>query len=87
MTHQHPLRSVEISVYQRIEGNGPAFKASYGDPKRFPIFFRGDTADEARDSAQQFAAEAVAKNEAAFIARAIANDKARAAREAKGAAQ
>lgn len=87
MTEQHPMRDVEISVYHRIEGDGPAFKASYGDPKRMPIFFAGDTAEDARAQAQRFADDAVAKNEASFLARAAAIEKGRAAREVREASK
>ena len=83
---KHPMRDIDISVYQRIEGDGPAFKASYGNPKRYPIFFPGDTAEAARDAARAFADEAVAKNEAALIVMAQAAEKARAARNAKAKA-
>ena len=86
MSH-HPMRDIQISVYQRIEGSGPAFKASYGDHRTYPIFFPADTAEAARASAQAFADEAIAKHEAAFIARAEAIEKARQTRISKEATE
>jgi hypothetical protein len=84
---KHPLRDVEISLYQLVSGNGPAFKASYGDTKKMPIFFPGDTAEAALSSAKAFAADAIEKHEASLIARKEAQAKAKAARDAKKAAE
>jgi hypothetical protein len=80
---EHPLRNIEICVFQRIEGTGPAFIAKFEPFKEYPIFFTGATADAARQSARDFADDTVAKNEAAFLVRQAAIDKARAARAAK----
>jgi len=80
---EHPLRNIEICVFQRIEGRGPAFIAKFEPFKEYPIFFTGATADAARQSARDFADDAVAKNEAAFLARQAAVKKARATRASK----
>lgn len=85
---EHPLRNIGIAVYERIEGDGPGFIAKFEPFKEYPIFFTGATADAARQSALDFANDAVAKNEATFLARRAAIEKARAARAAKmGAAE
>jgi hypothetical protein len=72
-----------VTVFQRIEGDGPAFIAKFEPFKEYPIFFTGTTADAARESARKFAADAVAKNEATFLARQAAMEKARITRNAK----
>lgn len=80
---QHPMRDIPITVFQRIEGDGPTFIAKFEPFKEYPIFFTGDTADDARMIARQFAEDAVAKNEAKFLSRLVALEKARAARSKK----
>jgi hypothetical protein len=80
---KHPMRDIAVAVFQRIEGDGPAFIAKFEPFKEYPIFFTGTTADAARESASQFAAEAVAKNEATFLARQASMEKARITRNAK----
>jgi hypothetical protein len=79
----HPLRNIGIAVFERIEGEGPAFIAKLEPFKEYPIFFTGPTADAARQSARDFADDAVAKNEATFLARQAAMEKARITRAAK----
>ena len=80
---QHPMRDIPITIFWRIEGDGPTFIAKFEPFKEYPIFFTGDTADEARKSARQFAEDAVAKNEANYISRLVALEKARATRKKK----
>ena len=80
---QHPMRDIPITIFQRIEGDGPTFIAKFEPFKEYPIFFTGDTADDARKSARQFAEDAVSKNEAKFISRQLALEKSRATREKK----
>ena len=80
---KHPMRDIAVTVFQRIEGDGPAFIAKFEPFREYPIFFTGPTADAARESARQFADDAVAKNEAAFLARQEATEKARITRNAK----
>jgi hypothetical protein len=77
------MRDIPITVFQRIEGDGPTFIAKFEPFKEYPIFFTGDTADDARMIARQFAEDAVAKNEAKFLSRLVALEKARAARSKK----
>ena len=86
MNTKHPMRDIAVAVFQRIEGDGPAFIAKFEPFKEYPIFFIGQTADAARETARNFAEDAVAKNEAAFIARQAAIEKGRSARAAKKAA-
>ena len=83
MSIEHPMRNIAVAVFQRIEGDGPAFIAKFEPFKEYPIFFTGSTADAARTAARDLAEDAVAKNEAAFIARQAAVEKGRAARAAK----
>ena len=74
---QHPMRDILVTVFQRIEGEGPSYIAKFEPFKEYPIFFIGDTADDARMSARHFAEDAVAKNEQKFLNRKAAMDKAR----------
>jgi len=83
MIDKHPMRDIPITIFQRIEGDGPAFISKFEPFKEYPIFFTGTTADEVRKSAKDFAEEAVAKNEEKFLARQVALEKARAARAKK----
>ena len=78
---QHPMRDIPITIFQRIEGNGPNFIAKFESSKDYPIFFNGDTAEDARMIARQFADDAVAKNEANYLSRLVALEKSRATRE------
>jgi len=83
MTDKHPMRDIPVTIFQRIEGDGPAFISKFEPFKEYPIFFTGTTADEVRKSAKDFAEDAVAKNEAKFISRQLALEKSRATREKK----
>ena len=74
---QHPMRDIPVTVFQRIEGEGPSYIAKFEPFKEYPIFFVGDTADDARMSARHFAEDAVAKNEQKFLTRKAALDKSR----------
>ena len=80
---QHPMRDIPITVFQRIEGDGPDFIAKFEPFKEYPIFFTGNTAEDARMIAKQFADDAVAKNEAKYLSRLVALEKSRATREKK----
>jgi len=80
MIDKHPMRDIPVTVFQRIEGDGPAFLAKFEPFKEYPIFFVGTTADEARKSAKDFAEDAVAKNEEKFLARQAALEKGRVTR-------
>lgn len=87
MTNKHPMRDIAIIVFQRIDGeSGPAFIAKFEPFSLYPIFFHGQTADEARGKAREFADEAVAKHEAAYLARMAALQKGREAKARKKAA-
>lgn len=78
--YKHPMRDLDVIVYQCIEGSGPAFIAKYEPFHVHPIFFHGATAEEARQSAKKFADDAVATYEATYQVRKANAEKARAAR-------
>jgi len=75
MITKHPMRDIPITIFQRIEGDGPAFISKFEPFKQYPIFFTGTTVDEVRKSAKDFAEDAVVKNEQKFLARQAANEK------------
>jgi len=83
MLTKHPMRDIPVTIFQRIEGDGPAFISKFEPFKEYPIFFTGTTADEVRKSAKDFAEDAVAKNEEKFLARQAAMEKTRATRAKK----
>lgn len=77
----HPLHTPEIAVFLRIEGrNVPSYRAVIERPRNLPIFFTGNTADEARTKAQAWCNEQADKHQAQFAAKA-----AKAARKGKEA--
>lgn len=79
--YKHPMRDLEVIVYQKItEGTGPLFIAKYEPFQVHPIFFQGSSEEEVRKKAKDFADEAVAKHEQTYIARRANMEKARAAR-------
>lgn len=74
---KHPMRDIEIGVYQSIKGDDPPFLAFMLPRANYHVFYHGDTAEEAEASARKAAEEAVAKYEATYIARMEALEKAR----------
>ena len=81
----HPIRDEIVNVWIAPDGQaGPRAIAMFGTGGNFPIYFAGSEA-EAREKAEAFRADVIAKNEAAFLARQENIAKARAAR-AKGKA-
>lgn len=82
-TH-HPIRDAEIRIFGQIDG--PDFIGRFWPYDTYPILFIGKSADDVRGKMDAFVVETVAKNEAAFISRAAAIQKAREARKAKAAA-
>ena len=67
---QHPMRDLEVIVYQRVVGgSGPLFLGKYEPFHVHPIFFQGDTQEEVFKKAKDFADDAVAKHEATYLAR------------------
>lgn len=84
---KHPMRDIPIAVYALIEGDGPEYIAKFMPFSTYPIFFKAASADEARKAARAFADDAADRNEAAFIARQEALQKARKARKTKGGAE
>jgi hypothetical protein len=82
----HPIRAHRVNVWQAPAGQGsPRWIALFGDGEAFPIRFSGETESDVRARAEAFRADVIAKNEAAFIARQEAVEKARATRKAKDA--
>lgn len=82
--YKHPMRDLEVMVYQQITGNsGPKYIAKYEPFHVYPVFFSGDTEEEARLKAKQFADDAVATHEETYQKRRANAEKARAARDAK----
>ena len=83
-SYKHPMRDLEVMVYQQITGNsGPKYIAKYEPFHVYPVFFSGDTEEEARLKAKQFADDAVATHEETYQKRRGNAEKARAARDAK----
>lgn len=83
MTYQHPMRNARLCVYRQVSGDGPAFVAHFEPQKSYPMQFRGDTQEQVAERAEAFRADAIEKNEAAYVARQEGLAKARAARKAK----
>ena len=82
---EHHLRRAPIHAFKRVDdhGDGAQFLARIHPFKLHPILFSGDTEAEAVGEAMAFCAEAVAKHEAAFIARVERTAKAKIARAKK----
>lgn len=81
MTYRHPIRNLPVWVWQAPEGQqGPRWIAKFGPGHAFPIHFVGETEAEVRAKAEQFRAETIEQNEAAYIARQENIAKAREAR-------
>ena len=82
--YQHPMRDLDVVVFQKVSGNsGPEFIAKYEPFHVYPVFFSGDTEEEVRKKAKDFADDAVAKHEATYQVRRANAEKAREARVAK----
>lgn len=82
--YKHPMRDIEIVVYQKVSGkSGPAYIAKFEPFHVHPIFFHGATEEEARKSAKDFADKAVTDNETLYQIRKANAAKARAARKFK----
>ena len=80
MTH-HPFRDAEVRVFKRIDAD--EFIARFKPYDTYPVFWTGTTEAEARERAETFRADAIAKHEADFIARAQAAAKAKETRAKK----
>ena len=83
--HEHPIRKAELHTFARRPGitGGTPFIARFHPYDTWPIFFSGDTEDEAKGKAEKFRTETIEYNEQAYQNRMAGRDKARAAREAK----
>lgn len=67
----HPIRDAELHVFKRIEGmSGVArYIARFHPYDNWPVFFKGATAEEARNKAKEFRDECIEKHEADIIRR------------------
>ena len=85
-TKQHPMRDLEVIVYQRVVGgSGPLFIGKYEPFHVHPIFFQGNTQEEVFKKAKDFAEDAVAKHEATYLLKVAQAEKARAGKAKKKA--
>jgi hypothetical protein len=84
MTH-HPFRDAPLHVFERVDtlDGGANYLARFYPYDTYPVFFSGKNEDAARAQAEAFRADAIAKNEASFITRQAALEKARQTRQAK----
>ena len=85
--YRHPMRKARLCVYQQVSGDGPAFVAHFEPQRTYPMQFRGDSQEQVTQRAEDFRAEAIEKNEAAYVARQEGLAKFREARRAKEAAE
>lgn len=82
--HSHPIRGMSIHVFGRndiSDGAGALFIARFFPYGKFPIFFSGDSAEEARQKAEDFRQDVIEKNEETYKKRMAALDKARKAKK------
>lgn len=71
MTIHHPMRDAVVHIWTATEpmDNQPAYLARLYPYSTYPIFATGDTPEEAAAKLEAIRAEAIAKFEAAYIAR------------------
>lgn len=84
--HSHPIRGMRIHVFGRdaiSDEGGVLFVARFFPYDKFPIFFSGNSAEQAREKAEDFRQDVIEKNEETYRKRMAALDKARAARKKK----
>jgi hypothetical protein len=81
----HPIRSAKIHVFKRIdaEDGGVRYMARLHPYRVYPVFFYGDTPEEAVAALEAVRAEAIEKHETAVINRQEAAEKARSAKARK----
>lgn len=83
--YPHPMRKAVFHAYVRQDGKEAIARAV---PLALcPMVFTAPTAEEALARAEEFRAEAVAQNEAAYANRQAGLEKSRAARKAKKESQ
>ena len=80
----HPMRGAPVHVFKRVDchGAGVQFVARLHPYDAYPVFFNGETEDEAVGAAMAFCADAVEKYERAYISRKKAAIKSKATRKA-----
>ena len=84
MTH-HPMRDAQVHVFARVGANGTGAQAvaRLYPYDTYPNVFAGSSADDVRGKAEQFIADAVAQNEAAYVAKLAALTLGRARKKAR----
>lgn len=89
--HEHPIRKAELHTWGRgsdnYNGVGTAWVARFHPYDTWPIFFSGDTEDEAQVKAEEFRTETIDQHEQAYQNRMAGRDKAKAARDRKTAGE
>lgn len=83
MTPKHPIRKQTVRVFKEVGAD--FYLARFGTGREFPIIFSGANEHEARQAAEDFRADTLEKHEAAYVARQVALEKARAAKTKKAA--
>lgn len=67
----HPIRNAELHIFERVNksDNGSDFVARFHPYDTWPVFFKGQTREEAERKAAQFKQECLDKHEVDCIAR------------------
>lgn len=81
MTDRHPIRNAQQRIFKQIDAE--EYLGRFWPYDTYPILFFGKSESEVRGRMDEFVQATVEKHEAAFINRAEATAKARAARVAK----
>ena len=66
MSEAHPLRLLETRTFTNDVWGAVTF---FGTGKKFPIYFKGSTAEESEERAEEFRRETLEKYEKAYLAR------------------
>ena len=67
----HPIRRAPLHIFQRTHKDalGAAFIARFHPYDTWPVFFHGQSAEEAERKAEAFRSECIKKHEAAVLRR------------------
>lgn len=67
----HPIRKAELHIFKRVNkgDKGSEFIARYHPYDTWPVFFKGQTQDEAESKAEEFKQECIDKHEAEVLLR------------------
>lgn len=82
-SEQHPIRAAELHVFQGLGAASGRYVARFHPYDTYPLLFTGPSAEKVEAKAEAFRSEVIAKQEAAFAARAQAK-RARLAKEVSG---